>query len=169
MLKGNVVDGLYLINPCWLSHGTVGLISHRASSNLWHARISHTHARILKLLSTSLPHFNKILAFFESCTLGKSLKLPFSFHQTYAFTFLHTTHNDVWGPASASSYENFRYYLLIIDEYSRFIHFIWFFTMARKSDALTIFPSFLNLMENQFNTKVKLHKVIEVEDFLIMF
>lgn len=40
------------------------------------------------------------------------------------------------------------------------------YSSSQWQDVLTIFPSFLNFMENQFNTKV-LYKMV-VENFLIM-
>jgi len=92
-------------------------------------------------------------AFCESCMLGKSSKLPFHCRQTYANSFLHTLHTDVWGPASVSSYNGFRFYLLIVDEYS---HYIWLFPMARKSNVAMIFPAFLQQMAKQFTNSVKI-------------
>jgi hypothetical protein len=57
---------------------------------------------------------------------------------------MHTLHSDVWGPAFVPSYNGNCLYLIIIDEYSRYI---WFFPINQKSDVAIIFPSFLKQME----------------------
>jgi transposase InsO family protein len=57
------------------------------------------------------------------------------------------------GPTSIPSFDGFRFYLIIVDEYSRYI---WLFPMARKSDVATIFPTFITQMANQFSTSVKI-------------
>jgi histone deacetylase 1/2 len=66
---------------------------------------------------------------------------------------LHTLHPDVWGPASVSSFDGFLFYLIIVDEYSRYI---WLFPMARKFDVAVIFPIFITQMANQFSTSMKI-------------
>jgi hypothetical protein len=96
---------------------------------------------------------NNTISFCESCVLGKSTKLPFSSQETYATTFFHTLHTDVWGPASIPSYDRFQFYLIIVDENSRYA---WHFPMTCKFDVTIIFPEFLQRMVNQFNTCVKI-------------
>lgn len=51
----------------------------------------------------------------------------------------------MWGLASISSYDAFHFHLVIIDEH---LHYIWFYPLARKSDVIQNFPTFLTLMEN---------------------
>ena len=85
--------------------------------------------------------------------LGKSAKLPFHSRQSYSTSFLHTLHTDVWGPMSIPFFDGFRFYLIIINEYSRYI---WLFSMAHKSDVATIFPAFITQMANQLSTSVKI-------------
>lgn len=62
----------------------------------------------------------------------------------------------MWGPTPFASYDGFRFYLVIVDEYS---HYIWFFPLARKLDVIQIFSKFLTLMENQFHTRVKIDQI----------
>lgn len=80
MYKGFMLDGLYLIHSKPLSPSPVGLLATKTSSTMWHARLSHPSSRTLQYLLQHLPSFNKNISFCESCTLGKSAKLPFQSH-----------------------------------------------------------------------------------------
>jgi len=51
------------------------------------------------------------------------------------------------------SFDGNRFYLILVDEYSRYI---WLFPIHRKSDVVIIFPSFLKQMETQFDAHVKI-------------
>lgn len=152
LFKGPVEDGLY---PLRLNStpSPVEFLATKVSGTLWHARLGHPSTRILKMLFPSLHVLNKDVTFCESCILGKSTKLPFTSRTLYAPSILHTLHTDVWGPAPISSFDGFRFYLVIVDEYSRYI---WKFPLARKSDVLHIFPKFLTMIENQFQIHVKI-------------
>lgn len=108
---------------------------------------THPHAKLLKTLLPCLPYLNKTIDFCESCVLGKSTKHPFNSRFTYTSSFLQTIHTDLWGPASVTSYDGYRYYLVLIDESTKYV---WQFPMARKSDVATIFPTFIKFLENQF-------------------
>ncbi|KAF9663835.1 hypothetical protein SADUNF_Sadunf17G0093300 [Salix dunnii] len=151
LLKGLMADGLYPINLRQLQHHAFSFLANKVPGSLWHARLGHPHPQIIGRLA--LPSLHGKIGFCESCMLGKSTKLPFTSRQTYATEFLHTLHTDVWGPASVTSFDGFRFYLIIIDEYSRYV---WLFPMARKSEVATIFPMFIKRMENQFSTTVKI-------------
>jgi hypothetical protein len=47
LLKGTMIDGLYLIQLLQHSNSPVGLLSTKALSNLWYARLGHPQSRIL--------------------------------------------------------------------------------------------------------------------------
>jgi len=151
ILKGFMADGLYPINMRQLSHHSFSFLANKVPGSLWHARLGHPHSQVISRLSLS--SLQGKIDFCESCMLGKSAKLPFHSRQSYSTSFLHTLHTDVWGPASVPSFDGFRFYLIIVDEYSRYI---WLFPMTRKSDVATIFPTFITQMANQFSTSVKI-------------
>ncbi|KAI0524563.1 hypothetical protein KFK09_003940 [Dendrobium nobile] len=84
--------------------------------------------------------------------MAKSHKLPFQNiiqHASAPFMLIHT---DVWGPAPVSSLNNSRYYMIFIDDHTRFG---WLYLMNTKSEILTKFQQFASLIQNQFNTKIK--------------
>ena len=70
----------------------------------------------------------------DACILAKSHKLPFS-QSTYKSTRpLALIHSNVWGPAPITSHFGYSYYVIFVDDYSKYT---WLFPMKKKSD---VFP-----------------------------
>lgn len=61
-------------------------------------------------------------------------------------------HIDTWGPYYTPAYDGFRYFLTIVDDYTRAT---WTHLMGAKSNAFDLLQSFITLVETQFQTKVK--------------
>lgn len=57
-------------------------------------------------------------------------------------------HLDTWGPFSHESVDGFRFFLTIVDDYTRAT---WIYMMKYKSDVHTIFPDFVTFIETQFS------------------
>jgi len=91
-------------------------------------------------------------SFSEACQFGKLHLLPFKSCSSHAKEPLELIQSDVWGPAPILSPFNFKYYVLFIDDYSRFT---WIFPLKQKSETIHAFTQFKSLLENQFNKKIK--------------
>jgi hypothetical protein len=61
-------------------------------------------------------------------------------------------HADCWGPSHVESLGGHRYFLSLIDDYSRMTSI---FVMKHKSDAFKNFKQWKTLLENQTGKKVK--------------
>jgi len=61
-------------------------------------------------------------------------------------------HIDTWGPFATPTTEGYKYFLTIVDDYSRAT---WVYLMKAKNDVLQIFPDFLTMVETQYGTLVK--------------
>lgn len=125
------------------------------SDGVWHQRLGHPHKEILQLLAkNSLIVFNKrdsqLLC--DACQLGKSFKLPFLYSETISNKPLERIHCDLWGPSPVTSSQGFRYYAIFVDNFSRLT---WFYPLKSKSEFYTVFIRFQNLVENQFQNKIK--------------
>ena len=59
---------------------------------------------------------------------------------------------DIWGPFSKSSIHGHRYFLTVLDDFSRYT---WMVLLKSKSEGKTHVQNFINLIENQFETKIK--------------
>ena len=65
---------------------------------------------------------------------------------------LELVHFDVWGLALITSINDFQYYILFVDEYSKFT---WLYLLKHKSNVLNIFKFFKATIENQLDSKIK--------------
>ena len=61
-------------------------------------------------------------------------------------------HLDVWGPASIFSDLSFSYFVLLVDDYTRFT---WIYFLKHKSQVFQMFKEFEALITRQFNGKIK--------------
>lgn len=72
---------------------------------------------------------------------------------------MHTTdgildyiHADLWGPARVVSHGDNRYFLSIVDDYSRKL---WMLLLKTKNEAFDKFKAWKVMIENQTNRKIK--------------
>lgn len=86
------------------------------------------------------------------CQYAKSHKLQFSLSESRSSHPLALIHTDLWGPAPIPSTTGAKYFLLLIDDYSRFS---WIYPLHTKYQALPTFVKFKTLIENQLNTRIK--------------
>lgn len=56
------------------------------------------------------------------------------------------------GPAPVTSMDDYRYYVVFVDDYSRFS---WFYPLKTKSGFSSVLNVFLKLVQTQFSRKVK--------------
>ena len=61
--------------------------------------------------------------------------------------------SDLWGPAPVSSADNFRYYVIFYDHYSKYT---WIYFLQHKSEVLSIFQQFRTIVEKHFDRSIKM-------------
>ncbi|TXG66911.1 hypothetical protein EZV62_008186 [Acer yangbiense] len=88
----------------------------------------------------------------EHCIIGKQTRLKFSIGVHTSKGTLDYVHLDVWGPARVNSHGGNRYFITIIDDFSRKV---WLYLMKHKNEALNKFREWKTLVEKQFERKVK--------------
>ncbi|KAL5544306.1 hypothetical protein UlMin_008090 [Ulmus minor] len=123
-------------------------------SALWHCRFGHANADIVQRIIQSCNIHDSINKTYvcSSCQYAKSHRLPFKLSFSRASKPLELIHTDLWGPASITSTNGARYFILFVDDHTRFT---WFFPLQTKDHALPTFKQFKTLVENQFETKIK--------------
>uniref|UniRef100_A0A2N9GHZ2 Integrase catalytic domain-containing protein n=1 Tax=Fagus sylvatica TaxID=28930 RepID=A0A2N9GHZ2_FAGSY len=122
---------------------------------LWHSRLGHPSARILTSLFPTL-HSNflskNVLEHCHHCLAGKMHQLPFPISNKHAVFPFELVHADLWGPAPVVSTNAFRYYLVLVDDFTKFT---WVYLLKNKSDTLTLFTQFRAMVETQFSLPIK--------------
>ncbi|PKU76837.1 Retrovirus-related Pol polyprotein from transposon TNT 1-94 [Dendrobium catenatum] len=120
----------------------------------WHARLGHPNHQIFNFLASSNSGFNKISSDFccISCQSAKSHKQKFCNSNSETKKQFELIHSDLWGPVPQSEHSTFRYYVIFIDDFTRYC---WIYFMNSKSETINCFKSFLSLIKTQFDCTPK--------------
>ncbi|KAM2633067.1 hypothetical protein EV1_023726 [Malus domestica] len=163
LFQGPVSSGFYPVqgtSPASVcapvSTSSYANISTPASLQLWHKRLGHPSSAIFrKILSRNkLAYTGKpsVSFFCQDCAIGKNHKLPFSVSTSSTTHSLELVHCDVWGPAPISSVSGYKFYVLFVDEYTKYS---WLFPLKFKSEVFSIFVHFKSYVETLTGNKIK--------------
>ncbi|KAI5324312.1 hypothetical protein L3X38_033385 [Prunus dulcis] len=128
------------------------------STWIWHKRMGHLHLKGLhplkeKEMVHGLPYLEDVNEVCGGCQLGKQRREWFPKDQAWrASTPLELIHMDLCGPMQNESLAGNKYFLLLIDDFTRMI---WVYFLRYKSDALNNFRKFKSMVELQSGYKVK--------------
>jgi hypothetical protein len=78
--------------------------------------MGHPSDKILKLIVNGSQNYCSNC---EVCSLAKHTKLPFCNSNSKSNEKFELVHSDVWGPAPITSYNDFRYFVIFIDDFSK--------------------------------------------------
>ena len=136
------------------SQNPVGSISmHYDGISIQHARLGHfSFTKLLKsgLLSNyvSYESIKYCLVCFKA--MQDRLSFPQSqIHSTHIFELIHV---DLWRPFRVQTYNGYKYFLIVVDEYSRTT---WEHPLAAKSNALPLIRGFVEMAYILLNAKIK--------------
>ncbi|KAK0608672.1 hypothetical protein LWI29_034169 [Acer saccharum] len=163
LVRGRNEGNLYVwprSNPSHLSKSRARLLSvstqPSVSSLTWHCRLGHPSHQILQNLvrfqGLSISKSESQFSHCPACLCNKSHKLPFGVSTLSCNKPLEVLFTDVWGPAHLSSFDNYRYYVIFVDYFSKYT---WLYPLKHKSDVPQAFKRFKALVENFFNAKIK--------------
>ena len=124
---------------------------------LWHKRFCHQSFYTLQEmirgnLVKGLPQFRNPNEVCAHCISGKHSRSPFFPSSHRALSVLELLHMDICGPISPQTIGGKRYFLLIVDDYSRCM---WVALLKEKSEALEHFLRFKSMAEAEKGEKIK--------------
>ncbi|KAJ9552652.1 hypothetical protein OSB04_016697 [Centaurea solstitialis] len=102
--------------------------------------LGHVNPCIISILNKQ-GHLS-VLSIFPNPTLCgccKSHKLPFNLDVKHCSNPLDVVNGDIWGPTPITTMEGYEYYIVFIDDYSRFV---WLYPTKLKSECVDIFIHF---------------------------
>ena len=158
LLKGACNDGIYTFPTSMVpvSSKKVTNVHIRTSLDGWHKHLGHPSTKIVHSLvkSFSLPITSnqKLLSLCHSYSINKAHQQPFHVISLKSHAPLDIIYTDVWGLASYTGLDGFRYYLIFMDHYTKYT---WFYPMVTKSGVSTIFPLLKKVVENRFQKTIK--------------
>ena len=151
-----VEHGLYVLKGPGIAHLPSPSINSVAASNIdvWHCRLGHLSASKLSILNKMYQYIPHSLANTPCtvCPVAKQKKNSFPVSNTVSTHAFHLIHMDIWGPLSITSVYGHKYFLTIVDDYSRHT---WIFLLKQKSEVKNLIVSFVALVETQFKSKIQ--------------
>jgi len=146
LLEGQSEGGLYPIQLKSFSvnkqHALTALLGVKTSAAVWHSRLGHASqpvvSQVLQQFSLPVSGVKQLNGVCEPCQLGKSKQLPFQSSPRVSMCPLDLIHSDVWS-CSTKSLGGCSYYVLFIDDFSRFT---WLYPIHHKSDVFSVFLQF---------------------------
>ena len=89
--------------------------------------------------SVSIENFDCV-----SCQLGKQPVLHFNTSESISTDIFDLIHFDILGPSFISSIGGSRYFVIFVDDYSRYN---WIFNMKHHSKLLQVYSNFAKMVE----------------------
>ncbi|KAL2939151.1 Retrovirus-related Pol polyprotein from transposon TNT 1-94 [Bienertia sinuspersici] len=124
----------------------------KESANLWHKRLGHAPIHRIK----KIEEFKNLKTEKDDdcliCPAAKFTKQSFEVSSSRAKEAFELIHLDTWGPYRIQSRQGYRYFLTIVDDYSRTT---WVHLMKTKDEAPDIIEKFINMASTQFGNRVK--------------
>ncbi|XP_019181634.1 PREDICTED: uncharacterized protein LOC109176683 [Ipomoea nil] len=127
--------GLYLLlQPQKISLHSNSIVqcnSAMATIELWHKRLGHFPFNKIHLLC-DIPNSQSKMDPCDVCHYAKQKRLPFPLSSTSSKAIFNLIHVDIWGPFPVKYMGGERYFLTIVDDYSRYT---WIHLMRNKSET----------------------------------
>ena len=124
----------------------------------WHARYGHLNFQALRQLGQKemvrgLPCINHVDQVCDGCLIGKQRRAPFPREGNFrASKALELVHGDLCGPITPTTPAGNRYFLLVVDDFSRFM---WIVLLKTKDQALQAFRIIKMAAEVESEAKLK--------------
>ena len=113
-----------------------------SSLALWHSRLGHASiSRVKQLVSRGLLGSVSNKSFdCMPCQFGKQTALPFNNSVSHALSSFDLIHSDVWGPSPISTPGGSHYFVIFVDDFSRYT---WIYLFKNRSELYQIYRNFI--------------------------
>lgn len=124
----------------------------------WHGRLGHISFDTMKLMASKwvvkgLPTLNKPTKLCEACLAGKLTRTPFPAQSLFRSERpLELVSMDLCGPITPETQAGNRYFMLVVDDCTRYM---WVYLLKTKDQAIGAFKVFKKQVENEFGLKIK--------------
>ena len=156
VMKGFMKNGRYVLQGSTMI-GSVSMAEDKPDLNslLWHRRLGHASERgLMELSKQGLLGGDALgkIQFCENCVLGKTTRLKFRRAEHVTTRVLNYIHSNLWGPSKHPTLGGGRYFLSIIDNFSRKV---WIYILKIEEQAFQKFKEWKMMVEVQTGRKVK--------------
>lgn len=165
-----VEDDLYLLKQLGVNNSalTAGIsqqinLSSSDSSDisLWYKRFGHVSTSTFhKLLPNKLDSIAEIIDKCSICPSAKQTRFSFPLNSIKSTSCIDIVHMDIWGPYKIPIVDGHKYFLTIVDDYTRTT---WIYLLKLKSNACFTIKYFLSYVKTQFDKTVKVCRTDRTE------
>ena len=89
------------------------------------------------------------------CQLGKQSTLPFNNSESIASATFDFIYSDVWGPSPVPTMGGSRYFVIFVDDFSRYT---WIYLMKNRSKILIIYRDFAKMIQTKYSKVIKIFR-----------
>lgn len=156
---GSQSGGLYFLDKDSVSTSSLDVspVVSFISTFTWHNRLGHPADKVLNILKGSLGYSFESPLPCEVCHRAKQTRESFSLSNRKAVCLGELIHLDVWGPYRVPTREGFRFFLMVVDDFSRAV---WIFLLKGKDDVYDNIVVFSNMLKNQFSKNIKVARSV---------
>ncbi|KAL6565862.1 hypothetical protein OROHE_004917 [Orobanche hederae] len=149
---GSKRDGLYYFKEESLIN-TVKVDKEISDLVMWHNRMGHPSEKVVKLLAPVRNCRGSLNKACEVCFRAKNPRDSFPLSDSKSSRIFELVHVDLWGPYRHKSSCGARYFLTIVDDFSRAV---WVYLLVDKTEVFKMFMSFIAMVERQFSQTIKI-------------
>ena len=102
------------------------------------------------------------------CQLEKQPALSFNTNNSICDTPFGLIHYDIWDPAPTPTVNGYQYFILFIDDYSRFT---WIYFLKHRSELSQIYIDFTTMIIAQFSCTIEIlytDNVLKYQNFILL-
>lgn len=115
--------------------------------------MGHLHIHLLKHVKTlDSAEVGTLESICQICPKAKHARNPFHSSTSRTNQTFDLIHVDTWGPYKDSTYNDYKFFLTVVDDFSRMT---WVFLMKHKSEAITILEKFAIHIHTEFGKVIK--------------
>ncbi|XP_075082933.1 uncharacterized protein LOC142166938 [Nicotiana tabacum] len=132
--------------------------------DLWHKRFGHVSTNVLrKLLPIKLELIAEKVNKCAVCQCAMQTRQTFHTSCIKITSSFDLVHVDLWGPYKVATFDGNKYFLTMVDDFSRTT---WLFLLKLKSDVCIILQQFIMLVRTQFNKTIKVIRTDNGTEFV---
>lgn len=148
---------MYIVKMKWKTEEAQQAITITDNTSLWHRRLGHVNYKtlyemkqkgVVEGIEGTLEKNGQVC---ESCIAGKQTRLPHKQQRPKTKRVLELIHSDVCGPISPTTWDDKKYFLTLIDDYT---HFTVIYLLETKSEVTKYFKEYEALVTAQFSSKI---------------
>ncbi|XP_075091779.1 uncharacterized protein LOC142171949 [Nicotiana tabacum] len=154
-LPCGTVQNVQTVNPCYVFTLPSCTVPNNVNKNdvLWHHRLGHVpfvQMKHISFISNDLSAKQPFIC--PICPLARQPRLSFPDSSSFSTSLFQLIHVDTWGPYHTQTYSRAKYFLTIVDDYSRAT---WTYLLHSKSYAFTFLKAFIAMIKTQFHLSVQ--------------